>query len=40
MNKERLIELLTISLDELINNKDLQSEITEYYKFIYGYWYR
>ena len=36
MNKERLIELLTISLDELINNKDLQSEITEYYKFIYG----
>lgn len=36
MNKERLIELLSISLDELMQNKDLQNEITEYYKYVYG----
>ena len=36
MNKDRLIELLSISLDELINNKNLQQEITEYYKYVYN----
>lgn len=35
MNKERLIELLSIPYSELITNKSLQDEILEFYKFIY-----
>jgi hypothetical protein len=36
MNKNRLIELLAISYDELAGNKDLKKEVIEFYKFIYG----
>jgi len=36
MNKDRLIELLAISFDELATNKELKKEVIEYYKFIYG----
>lgn len=36
MNKDRLTELLAISFDELVLDKDLKSEINEYYKFIYN----
>lgn len=36
MNKERLIELLAIPYDELVSNKELKNELTEFYKEIYG----
>lgn len=36
MNKERLIELLSMSIEDLNANSQFQDEITEYYKFIYG----
>lgn len=35
MNKERLQQLLEIPFSDLILNKDLKAEITDYYKFIY-----
>lgn len=35
MNKERLIELLSIPYSELAENKTLQNEILDFYKFIY-----
>jgi hypothetical protein len=36
MNKQRLIELLSMPLTELKADTNLQKELTEYYKFIYG----
>lgn len=36
MNKERLIELLEMPYTELVNNKELKIELTEFYKEIYG----
>lgn len=35
MTKDRLKELLQIPFSELETDKDLKTEITEYYKFIY-----
>jgi len=36
MNRERLIELLALPLEEIAGDSNLQNEIIEYYKFIYG----
>lgn len=35
MNKERLQEILNIPFSELNSDKELQAELTEFYKFIY-----
>lgn len=35
MNKDRLQEILNIPFSELNSNKELQAELTDYYKFIY-----
>jgi uncharacterized protein YmfQ (DUF2313 family) len=36
MNKQRLIELLSMPLTDIKADTNLQKELTEYYKFIYG----
>lgn len=36
MNKNRLTELLSMPFDVLLNDKELQTEITSFYKEIYG----
>lgn len=36
MNKERLIELLAIPYNELVDSKELKNELIEFYKEIYG----
>ncbi|QIH37883.1 hypothetical protein G7A72_03290 [Flavobacterium sp. Sr18] len=36
MNKQRLEQILNIPFSELVSNSELQTELTDYYKFIYN----